>query len=185
MRRAVSVACAVLAGAAAAAACGRSRAPGTERAGGPSATVALTSTAFAPRTAIPTRYSCDGANVPPPLHWAGVPSGTAEVAFTIEDPDAPKGTFVHWIVTGLPPTPEGDLGTTGLPPGARQLPGSAGRASYVGPCPPHGGTHHYYFQVLALERHVEVPDRLTPLEKVRLLRRSARARGQLIGTFTR
>ncbi|MDQ3575617.1 MAG: YbhB/YbcL family Raf kinase inhibitor-like protein, partial [Actinomycetota bacterium] len=113
------------------------------------------------------------------------PRGTTELAVVVEDPDAPNGTFVHWVVVGIDP------GTTSMepetpPPGAEVLPGSSDNATYVGPCPPDGsGTHRYFFEVYALPRRPELPEGAAPLEKVRTIREAASAGGWLVGTFTR
>ncbi len=145
----------------------------------------VTSPAFAAEASVPERFSCEGDNVPPPLRWEGTPGGTTEVAVVVEDPDAPSGTFVHWLVVGIDP------GTTiiepeTLPPGAEVLPGSSDNATYVGPCPPDGsGTHRYFFEVYALPRRPELPEGAPPLEKVRAIRETASAGGWLVGTFTR
>ena len=96
----------------------------------------LTSTAFADGAPIPTVYTCEGRDVSPPLAWSGVPAGVTELQLRMEDPDAPGGTFVHWVVSGIEP------GTTSLPEGS---------AGYKGPCPPGGKTHHYVLTLRALE----------------------------------
>jgi Raf kinase inhibitor-like YbhB/YbcL family protein len=153
---------------------------------GGAASIAVTTSAFEAGQAIPTTYTCEGDNLPPPLRWTGVPSGTAEVAVVIEDPDAPQGTFVHWIVRGLPAAPTGELGSEALAASAVQLPGSSGQAAYVGPCPPdNGGNHHYHFEVLALPARVQVPASLSPGEAVRRLKTAAVGRGEVVGTFHR
>lgn len=115
-----------------------------------SAEFAVTSPAFARNTQIPVEYSCDGRNVPPPLHWHDAPPGTQSLAVVVDDLDAPHGIFVHWVVTGIPSS------TTAIVDGA--LPNEAvvslnsgNKAEYLGPCPPTGtGAHHYRFQLYAL-----------------------------------
>ena len=145
----------------------------------------VASSAFKADGVIPERYSCEGDNVPPPLRWEGTPPGTVEVAVVVEDPDAPSGTFVHWIVVGIDPAAAGIESDT-LPPGARVLAGSSDNPTYVGPCPPNGsGTHHYFFEVYALPRRLDLPPAAPPLDKVRAIRREASAGGWLVGTFTR
>ncbi len=147
--------------------------------------IKVISTAFEPNRPIPERYSCEGENVPPPLRWEGTPPGTAEVAVVVEDPDAPSGTFVHWIAVGIEPATHG-LESGALPRGANVLAGSSDNATYVGPCPPNGsGTHHYFFEVYALPRLLDLSPAAPPLEKVRAIRREASAGGWLVGTFTR
>jgi Raf kinase inhibitor-like YbhB/YbcL family protein len=175
VRRAIAVAAAVLV---AVGACGR----------GGGASLSVGSPAFGDGRRIPLRYSCEGENVPPPLRWSGVPAEAREVAVVLLDPDAPKGTFVHWVVTGLGAGPTGELPDGGpLPPGAAQHATSAAQAGYVGPCPPdNGGVHHYVFEVMALRSHVELPaSGVSPLKEVARLRRAAAARGRYRGTFER
>jgi len=145
----------------------------------------VTSTAFAPKGRIPERYSCEGDNVPPPLRWEGAPPGTVELAVVVEDPDAPKGTFVHWLVIGIEPATTAIEPDT-LPQGAKVLSGSSDNATYVGPCPPDGsGTHHYVFQVYALARPPSLVADGRPSDQVRAIRDSASAGGWLVGTFKR
>jgi Raf kinase inhibitor-like YbhB/YbcL family protein len=112
------------------------------------AAFALTSTVFGEGAAIPTEFSCDGANVSPPLSWAGVPAGAAALVLVVDDPDA-RG-FVHWIVLDLRGTdgslPQG-VSPTAEPP--QQGTTSFGKVGWGGPCPP-SGTHHYRFTLTAL-----------------------------------
>jgi len=101
--------------------------------------------------AIPQRFSCDGLDVSPPLVWTGAPEGTKSFTLTVEDPDAPVGIFIHWVVYDIPSTTdrleEGDRLK-----GAQQGKTDFGRASYGGPCPPVGhGTHRYIFTLRALD----------------------------------
>jgi hypothetical protein len=154
---------------------------------GGGASLTVSSPAFGDGRPIPLRYSCEGENVPPVLRWSGVPATAREVAVVLLDPDAPKGTFVHWVVTGLGAGPTGELPDGGpLPPGAVQHMTSAAQAGYVGPCPPdNGGVHHYVFEVMALRSHVDLPANVSPLEEVTRLRRAAAARGRYRGTFER
>jgi len=145
----------------------------------------VTSTAFKAKAAVPERYSCEGENIPPPLRWEGTPPGTAELAVVVEDPDAPNGTFVHWIAVGIEPATT-SIDPESLPPGAEVLAGSSDNPTYVGPCPPDGsGTHHYFFEVYALPRRPDLPAGAPPLDKVRAIRREASAGGWLVGTFKR
>jgi Raf kinase inhibitor-like YbhB/YbcL family protein len=144
--------------------------------------VTVASTVFKERERIPEKFSCKGDNVPPPLSWSGIPSGTTNVAIMVTDPDAPKGVFVHWIVTGLPASSSGSI-TGRLPSGAHTEANSTGQAVYTGMCPPSGATHRYIFEVVALGRTVTFPAEATPQDKVRLLRAAASAGGKLTGTF--
>jgi Raf kinase inhibitor-like YbhB/YbcL family protein len=119
----------------------------------------LTSSAFAEGELIAPKYTCDGENVSPSLEWADVPSGTRSLALIVDDPDAPSGLFVHWLVYGIP------AGKTGLTEGIgienasaggmRQGKNGFGKSGYGGPCPP-SGTHRYYFHLYALDD--DLPD---------------------------
>ena len=109
----------------------------------------ITSSAFAEGESIPAKYTCDGDDKSPPLSFAEVPSEAKSLALLVEDPDAPRGTFVHWAVLGIAPdtgqAPEGSA-----PAGAKELTNDFGRTGYGGPCPP-SGTHRYYFRLFALD----------------------------------
>ena len=109
----------------------------------------LTSPAFADGADIPVRYTCDGTNVSPRLTWTEVPSGTRSLALIMDDPDAPRGTFTHWVLYDLPPELR-ELGE-GAAPGTSGR-NSFGRTGYGGPCPPAGDKpHRYRFTLYALD----------------------------------
>jgi len=144
--------------------------------------IAVTSPAFAEGAAIPTRFSCRAADVSPPLRWTGVPAGAAQLALVVDDPDAPRGTFVHWVVFALPPDATG-LEEGQLPGGARQARNSAGDAAYAGPCPP-SGTHHYRFTVYALRAPLDLPAGAGLDEALAGIDERVLAKGRLVGTFS-
>lgn len=144
--------------------------------------IKVTSSAFAEGAPIPPRFSCRGANEPPPLRWTGVPPSAAQVALVVDDPDAPHGTFVHWVVFALPAQTTG-LDGGQLPAGARQARNSAGDASYTGPCPP-SGTHHYRFTVYALNAPVDMPAGAGMDEVLEAIDQHTVAKGRLAGTFS-
>jgi Raf kinase inhibitor-like YbhB/YbcL family protein len=144
--------------------------------------IAVSSPAFANGAAIPTRFSCRGAGVSPPLRWAGVPAGVAQLALVVDDPDAPRGTYVHWVVYGLGADATG-LEEGRLPAGARQGRNSAGDAAYAGPCPP-SGTHHYRFTVYALKTSVDLPDGAKLDTALAAIGDRTVAKGRLVGTFS-
>src|SRR5688572_20049721 len=110
--------------------------------------ITLTSPAFADGEAIPERHTCSGEDVAPPLAWSGVPDGTAELALLVEDPDAPGGTFVHWVLAGLDPS-SGGLAEGTVPAGAVEGRNGFRRRGYGGPCPPPGRPHRYVFMLFA------------------------------------
>lgn len=121
-------------------------------------TLKLTSSAFNDAGAIPARYTCEGDDVSPPLGWSGVPAGTRSFALIVDDPDAPnpdapKMTYVHWVVYNIPPTksalPEA-VRRPELPAGAREGRTDSGKVGYGGPCPPIG-RHRYYHKLYALD----------------------------------
>jgi Raf kinase inhibitor-like YbhB/YbcL family protein len=110
----------------------------------------VTSSAIRPDEPIPSKYTCDGFGVSPPLSWSSVPDATRSVAILVDDPDAPNGPFLHWLVTDLPPELRAlDEGGT-VPHDANVAKSDAGTASYYGPCPS-SGKHHYRFHVYALD----------------------------------
>lgn len=140
------------------------------------ATITLTSSAFRDGDPIPREYSCEGANTPPPLTWTGVPAGTVALVLTVTDPDAPRGTFVHWVV-GLP------ADATALPAATAGLRNDAGSNGYIGPCPPPAdGPHRYVFTLVALDAPFDATDVDTA---ERLMAEHGTARGTLTGTYDR
>ncbi|NYJ04155.1 YbhB/YbcL family Raf kinase inhibitor-like protein [Petropleomorpha daqingensis] len=145
----------------------------------PSGTITVTSSAFADGDRIPEEFTCHGDGASPPLAWTGLPSGTASVAVVVLDPDAPNGTFVHWVLVGVPPTPP-DLMAGAVPPDATQARNSAGDVGWTPPCPP-SGTHHYRFTVYALDGSVDLADGADPDTAIRAVRDAATAEGTLTG----
>jgi Raf kinase inhibitor-like YbhB/YbcL family protein len=145
----------------------------------------LTSPAFDDGQLIPVRYTCDGDNVSPELHWIDVPEGTAELALTCQDPDAPRGTFTHWVVWHLDPQSKG-LPTGEVPAGASQGLNDFGHVGYDGPCPPPGhGTHHYHFVLHATATAIALPEGATIAELHLALRDAVLTRAELVGTYAR
>ena len=119
----------------------------------------LTSSAFSTGDAIPSQYTCDGENISPPLSWDTPPDGTISLALIVEDLDAPKGTFTHWIVYNLPPTivflAEKMASSPRIEEGGLQGKNDFEQLDYGGPCPPNG-THRYFFKLYALDRLLEL-----------------------------
>lgn len=103
---------------------------------------------------IPFKYSCDGQNISPPLSFKDIPQNAKSLALTVEDPDAPRGLFVHWIVWNINPKTEG-FKEGSVPDEAFQGVSGAGKAGYIGPCPP-SGTHRYFFKLYALNRVLDL-----------------------------
>jgi Raf kinase inhibitor-like YbhB/YbcL family protein len=123
------------------------------------AKLTLTSTAFADLGVIPRQFSCDGDNVSPPLAWSGIPANAAELTLTVEDPDAPNGTFVHWVLYGISPG-IASLGTGPTGEG-RNGQNSSDKKGYGGPCPPKGSQHRYIFTLSALSKATNLPEGAT------------------------
>lgn len=118
------------------------------------------STAFAAGGMISARYTCDGANLSPELRWKDAPAGTQSLALIADDPDAPAGTWTHWLLWNLPPQatllPEGVPPAETLASGARQGRNDFRRLGYGGPCPPPGKAHRYIFRLYALDTRLEL-----------------------------
>ena len=110
----------------------------------------LTSPAFSEGETLDVRFTCDGEDLSPPLAWSDVPEGTSELRLSVTDPDAPSGTFTHWLVTGIDPAAAG-VGQGAVPPGGTEQPNSFGDAAYGGPCPPKGAPHRYVFTIESLD----------------------------------
>ena len=149
----------------------------------------ITSPAFREGEAIPDIYSCDGENVSPMIQWQSVPEGTASFALIMDDPDAPRGVFTHWIIFNIhvstPFLPKGL--SRGLLPdsGVVQGSNSFNNSGFDGPCPPPGSPHHYIFTIYALDRMLDLPAGSTKAEVLAAMEGSILAKGQLTGTFTR
>ena len=109
----------------------------------------LSSEDFKENGAIPPRFTCDGEDTCPQLHWEDVPEGNKSYALSMIDPDAPGGTFIHWLVHDMPKEAR-SIERGVLPKGAKQVKNDFGKERYGGPCPP-SGTHRYYFTLYALD----------------------------------
>jgi hypothetical protein len=117
-------------------------------------TITLTSGAFEDGGEIPSRHTCEGQNVSPPLSFAGVPEGARSLALTVDDPDAPVGTFAHWLAWNIDPA-TGGLGEGQAAP--REGRNGFGTVGYAGPCPPPGhGRHRYFFRLHALDAELDL-----------------------------
>lgn len=147
--------------------------------------IGLTSPVFKNGEAIPQKYSCDGEDISPPLHWDNVPAGTTSLALILDDPDAPRGTWVHWVLYNIPPDtndlPENVAPVDSLPGGGSQGNNSWKRVGYGGPCPP-GGTHRYFFKIYALDTLLNLDAGATKEDVLRAIEGHILAQGQLMGT---
>ncbi len=144
--------------------------------------IRVTSSEFSDGARLPDRYTCRGAGLSPPLRWSDVPATAAGLAVVVTDPDAPGGTYTHWVVFDLPPQLPG-LASASVPPQARQARNSAGTIGYTPPCPP-SGTHHYHFTLVAQRDRVELPTGAPFEAAVQQIRAEAVASGTLVATVT-
>lgn len=158
------------------------------RAEGAEGTIEVRSTAFAEGDRIPSDFTCDGADMSPPVEWANIPSGTKSIAILVEDPDAPSGNWSHWLAYDLPPSlrqlPPGIPASKGLPAGGTQGRTDFGKMGYSGPCPPQGN-HRYFFRVYALDAILGLKPGVTKQELLRAMQGHILAQGQLMGTYDR
>lgn len=143
----------------------------------------LTSPAFAPGGPVPSRYTCDGEDVSPPLAWDGVPEGAESLALIVDDPDAPGKIWVHWVLYALPPEMTG-LEEGAVPAGAREGMTDFGRTGYGGPCPP-SGTHRYDFTLYALDARLDLPPGATKSQLLEAMEGHVLAKSGLQGRYAR
>lgn len=138
---------------------------------------------------IPRQFTCDGQDVSPPLRWDAPPAGTESLSLILEDPDAPGGTFTHWVLYDLPPSarelPEEVPQRSDLPGGARQGRNSFGKIGYGGPCPPPGRAHRYYFRIYALDRKIGLGAGASHAELDQAMRGHILAQTQYMGRYKR
>jgi hypothetical protein len=148
----------------------------------------VTSTAFKEGQPIPRQHTCDGANVSPPLEWSSAPPTAKTFAIICDDPDAPSGTWVHWVLYNLP----GDrIGLVENVPATEKVPGNGlqgtndfQKIGYGGPCPP-SGTHHYFFKLYALDGELSLKAGATKAETLKAMEGHIVAQTQLMGTYRR
>lgn len=149
---------------------------------------ALASSAFANGGAIPAIYTGDGADISPPLEWTAPPAGTASLVLICEDPDAPVGNWVHWVIFNLPPDsaglPEGVPAEPSYGASALQGLNSWGSTGYGGPAPP-SGTHRYFFRLYALDCMLRIGPRATAERVRQAMEGHVLAEAELMGTYAR
>ncbi len=145
--------------------------------------ISITSTAFKEGDKIPRLYTCDDQNISPPLAWTGVPTGTVSLALIMDDPDAPSGTWVHWVLFNLPPNLTGlEQAKNG---GGVEGKNDFSRLGYGGPCPPRGSTHRYFVKLYALDQALDLKSGTTKSQVENAMRGHILAQGQLIGRYGR
>jgi len=151
-------------------------------------TLKIESTAFDDGGMIPSKYTCEGTDISPSLTWGEPPEGTKSLALIADDPDAPAGTWVHWVVYNIPPDRRGlaeNFPKSGSPgDGILQGTNDFGRTGYGGPCPP-SGTHRYYFRLYALDTVPGLGAGATKRQLLEAMKGHVLAEGQLMGKYRR
>ncbi|MCD6569638.1 MAG: YbhB/YbcL family Raf kinase inhibitor-like protein [Deltaproteobacteria bacterium] len=148
--------------------------------------IKITSPTFEQGSMIPDIYTCKGKDISPPLSWGSAPDGAESICLICDDPDAPMGTWVHWVIYNIPPD------TTSLPEdvpprgvlenGAEQGTNDFRKIGYDGPCPPFG-THRYYFKIYALDTKLDIKPGATKKELLKAIKGHILAQGQLMGRY--
>ncbi len=153
------------------------------------AALTVTSSAFAPGEKIPQKYTCDGTDISPPLAWSEPPAGTQSFALIADDPDAPVGTWVHWVLYDLRADArelaEGIAKQPDLPNGARQGQNDFRRIGYGGPCPPPRKPHRYFFKLYALNAKLGLRAGATKADVEKAMQGRILAQGELMGRYGR
>jgi Raf kinase inhibitor-like YbhB/YbcL family protein len=140
----------------------------------------ITSSGFMADKDMPSKYTCDGDNVNPPLTIKNFPATTQSFAIIMDDPDAPNGTFVHWVTWNIPA--DGEIKENSSP-GKEGLNGK-GTYGYTGPCPP-SGKHHYHFKVYALDTKLDMPEKTGKAELEAAMKGHVLATGEIVGLYSR
>jgi len=143
----------------------------------------ITSPAFRNGDTIPQKYTCDGDDISPPLRWTGVTAGTVSFVLIADDPDAPLGTWVHWLIYDIP------AGESALPEAVQGLAlegvNDFRRTGYGGPCPPAGKPHRYYFRLYALDERLDLPAGVGRDDLEKAMQGHVLAEGELMGFYNR
>ena len=158
-------------------------------AGGEAMAFKIESPAFQAQGKIPKKYTCDGQDLSPPLAWKNSPDKTQSFALISDDPDAPMGTWVHWVLYNLPAgtseLPEGMSKAETLPSGAQQGMTDFKKVGYGGPCPPPGKPHHYFFKLYALDAPIALPPKATKADFLVAANSHLLAQAELVGIYER
>jgi Raf kinase inhibitor-like YbhB/YbcL family protein len=154
-----------------------------------SAPIQLSSPAFTHGSLIPVQHTCDGDDLSPPLSWSGAPVEHRSLALICDDPDAPRGTWVHWVLYNLPAEAvelsPGIPTAPKLPSGACQGRNDSGEIGFKGPCPPAGKPHRYYFRLYALDILLTLPYGVSRGELDEAMEGHILGQGTLMGTYQR
>lgn len=157
--------------------------------GGEAMAFKIESAAFQEKSSIPRKYTCDGEDLSPPLAWSEAPAGTQSFVLISDDPDAPVGTWVHWVVYGLPAESreleEGIPKVETLANGTQQGITDFGRPGYGGPCPPAGKPHRYFFKLFALDTALLLPPKMTKTDLLMAVNGHILAQTELVGIYER
>ncbi len=149
----------------------------------------LIESVFEAQQPIPTKYTCEGENISPPLKFFQIPSGAKSLVLIIDDPDAPRGTFDHWIVWNIPPQvkelSEGAPELKKLASSVKQGSNGYQKLNYQGPCPPAGKPHHYHFKLYALDTLLNLQEGASKQEVEQAMQGHISAYAELIGTYQR
>jgi Raf kinase inhibitor-like YbhB/YbcL family protein len=149
----------------------------------------LATTAFSAGGAIPRKFTCDGPDISPKLTWNDPPAKTQSFALIMDDPDAPVGTWVHWVIYDLLANTrdlaEGVAKQEQLPDGARQGRNDFGKIGYGGPCPPPGKPHRYFFKLYALDAKLGLKAGATKADVERAMKGHTLTQAELIGRYAR
>jgi Raf kinase inhibitor-like YbhB/YbcL family protein len=149
----------------------------------------ITSNAFTEGQPIPQKHTCQGQDISPPLKWTGAPTNTQAFALIADDPDAPSGIWVHWVLYDLPASTaeltENVEKSQHLPGGAKQGINDFRKLGYGGPCPPPGKPHRYYFKLYALDKKLELKPGATKNDVLKAMLGHVLAEAQLMGTYQR
>ena len=143
----------------------------------------LTSPAFKNNQLIPKKYTCDGENINPPLQISGIPAGTKSLVLIVDDPDAPMGTWVHWVVWNISPDTT-LIEENSVPQGSIQGVNDFGKNTYGGPCPPRG-THRYYFKLYALNTKLPLNPSATKKDVEKAMEGAILEKAELVGLYKR
>jgi Raf kinase inhibitor-like YbhB/YbcL family protein len=149
----------------------------------------LRSAAFSYGGEIPWKHTCDGPDLSPVLNWSDPPAKSISFSLIVDDPDAPAGTWVHWVLYDLPGSllelPEGLPKVPGLPDGSRQGRNDFGRIGYGGPCPPRGPAHRYFFKLYALDAKLNLKAGATKGEVEKAMKGHILSQADLMGKYKR